>query len=380
MYFAKFLRNFVFWYSVEKVFMVSIGFNNESIALMVAVYSTMSVLMEIPSGILADRWSRKGVLMLASLSLSISSLIGALSYNVPVYLICAIFWGFFDALASGTDEAIIYDTLVEEQGNGDNYEKEYGIYQAFGGVSLFVAGIAGGFIGEYIGLRETFLFAVPILVIASIVVLRYREPKFHKQAAETHLFQHIRDTFGAVFRNPNLLWILITLFTIGLANGLIGEMNQLWLIAVNAPILFFGVVAASVNATWGFGGLFARFFKTRKSIVVAILAVLASSIMLILVRNYYLLLLSFVVFMLCANAVFIAKTAQMHRQLPSRVRAGASSAANTIARLINVPLVVFFGWIAGQYSVFAAAWILFALVCMALLSELSARVRPTKSL
>lgn len=116
MYAAKFLRNFVFWYAVEKLFMTSIGFGSESIALMVALYSAMSILMEIPSGILADRWSRKGVLILATVSLGASSLVGGLSYDVPVYLLSAILWGFFDALASGTDEAMVYDALLEEKG------------------------------------------------------------------------------------------------------------------------------------------------------------------------------------------------------------------------------------------------------------------------
>lgn len=94
MYAAKFLRNFVFWYAVEKLFMTNIGFGSESIALMVALYSAMSILMEVPSGILADRWSRKGVLVLASLSLALSSLIGGLSYDVPIYLVSAVLWGF----------------------------------------------------------------------------------------------------------------------------------------------------------------------------------------------------------------------------------------------------------------------------------------------
>jgi MFS family permease len=79
LYVAKFLWNLVFWYSIEKLFMVSIGFNNESIAFMVAVYAAMSVLMEVPSGVLADRWSRKGVLALGALCLTIALSVPELS-------------------------------------------------------------------------------------------------------------------------------------------------------------------------------------------------------------------------------------------------------------------------------------------------------------
>lgn len=375
MYAAKFLRNFVFWYAVEKLFMTSIGFGSESIALMVALYSAMSILMEIPSGILADRWSRKGVLILATVSLGASSLVGGLSYDVPVYLLSAILWGFFDALASGTDEAMVYDALLEEKGNADDFEKEYGIYNAFGGIALFAAGLVGGLIGNSIGLRETYLLTVPLVLLAIPLVLRYRDATIHKHAAETALLTHIRDTFSVVFRNPNLIWILVTMFSIGLANGLVGEMHQLWYIALSAPVLFFGVVGAVVNATWGFGGIISRFFVTKRAIVAAIVATFVASLFLIVAKQYVLVLIAHFVIMILANGLSVAMVAQMHRHLPSRVRAGASSAVNTVARFINIPLVLLFGWVAGQYSVFTAAWIVVTLVGIGLASELNVRAK-----
>lgn len=373
MYVAKFLRNIVFWYSVEKLFMGSIGFNNEAIALMVALYSATSILMEIPSGILADRWSRKGVLALAATSLLISSVVGGLSNDMTVYLISAIFWGFFDALGSGTDDSIIYDTLVEERGNANDFEKEYGLYNAVSGVALVIAGITGGIVGQNIGLRETYFLTIIPLLISIPIVLSFREPMFHKQGAQAKLLAHIKDTFASVFRNPSLIWILITLFAIGLANGLPGEMHQLWFIALGAPIFVVGFASAIINSTWGFGGIVGRFLTTKRAIIVAILLILTCAITLVVSRNVPVVITALFVLMIGANAVFIAMTAQLHRKLPSRVRSGASSAANTLGRLINIPLILFFGWVAQQYSIFTASWIIVALIMIGLISELGAR-------
>lgn len=373
MYVAKFLRNIVFWYSVEKLFMGSIGFNNEAIALMVALYSATSILMEIPSGILADRWSRKGVLALAATSLLISSVVGGLSNDMTVYLISAIFWGFFDALGSGTDDSIIYDTLVEERGNANDFEKEYGLYNAVSGVALVIAGITGGIVGQNIGLRETYFLTIIPLLISIPIVLSFREPMFHKQGAQAKLLAHIKDTFASVFRNPSLIWMLITLFAIGLANGLPGEMHQLWFIALGAPIFVVGFASAIINSTWGFGGIVGRFLTTKRAIIVAILLILTCAITLVVSRNVPVVITALFVLMIGANAVFIAMTAQLHRKLPSRVRSGASSAANTLGRLINIPLILFFGWVAQQYSIFIASWIIVALIMIGLISELGAR-------
>ena len=375
LYIAKFLRNIVFWYAVEKLFMVSIGFTSETIGLMVAVYAAMSVLMEVPSGVLADRWSRKGVLALAGIALTISSLIGGMSTGIILYIASAIFWGFYDALASGTDDAIIYDTLVEEYGNADKFEKEYGIYQAIGGGALFVAGITGGLIGHNIDLRADYYLTIPFAVAATIVVLFYRDTTVHRASQEANLKRHLHETFSQVFRNPNLIWILVTMFSIGLANGLVGEMHQLWYIAIAAPVLFFGLAGALINSTWGFGGLLVRFLTRQRILVASIVILLISSIVLIITRNSYVIIGTQFVFMILANAVFAAMMAQMHRRLPSRVRAGAGSAANTVARLINIPLVLGFGIVAHTHGIFAAGWILATLIIIGLISELHVHIR-----
>ena len=49
---------------------------------MAAAYAAVVPILEVPSGILADRWSRRGVLMAASAALALSALIGGLSHNV----------------------------------------------------------------------------------------------------------------------------------------------------------------------------------------------------------------------------------------------------------------------------------------------------------
>lgn len=359
--------------------MVSIGFNDGSIAIVVAIYAIMSVLMEIPSGVLADRWSRKGVLALAALCLAVSSLIGGLSYDVPTYILAAVFWGFFDALSSGTDSAIIYDTLEEERGDTKDYEKEYGFYQFIGGIAYIIAGVLGGVLGELFTLRSDYMLTVPIVLAAALITLKFRDSQAHRESQETHLRRHLVDTFRAIFKNRNLIFILITMFAVSLANSLLGEMHQLWYIALTAPVVFFGVAGSIINATWGFGGLLARYLTTKRAVLLSLAVIAVTALTLVFVRNIMVILVAQFILMMLANATSTAMTGQMHRQLPSRVRAGAGSAANTAMRLVNVPLVLLFGWVAHHYSVFAAAWIVVALVLLAVVSELNLRFRKQPS-
>ena len=75
---AMFVSGIAPWVPVEKVFMTQLGFTPALVATMAAAYAAVVPVLEIPSGILADRWSRRGVLMLASGAALLSVLVGAL--------------------------------------------------------------------------------------------------------------------------------------------------------------------------------------------------------------------------------------------------------------------------------------------------------------
>ncbi len=223
------------------------------------------------------------------------------------------------------------------------------------------------------------MLTVPIVLAAALITLKFRDSQAHRESQETHLRRHLVDTFRAIFKNRNLIFILITMFAVSLANSLLGEMHQLWYIALTAPVVFFGVAGSIINATWGFGGLLARYLTTKRAVLLSLAVIAVTALTLVFVRNIMVILVAQFIFMMMANATSTAMTGQMHRQLPSRVRAGAGSAANTAMRLVNVPLVLLFGWVAHHYSVFAAAWIVVALVLLAVVSELNSRFRKQPS-
>jgi MFS family permease len=75
--------------------MTEIGFDAASVGAMAAAYAAVVPLLEVPSGILADRWSRSWALILACVALMVSSLIGALSHNVITYVIAAMILGIY---------------------------------------------------------------------------------------------------------------------------------------------------------------------------------------------------------------------------------------------------------------------------------------------
>ncbi len=85
LYATGFIHSFVLWYSIEKLFMRSVGLNDYLITIATLVYIVVMMTANIPLGILADRWSRKGVLYIATCALIGSSLVCGLSHGLAMY-------------------------------------------------------------------------------------------------------------------------------------------------------------------------------------------------------------------------------------------------------------------------------------------------------
>ncbi len=192
LYLAAFFQSIPFWYAVEKIFMFDIGFNTSSIGLMVAIMSVVMLIVETPSGILADRWSRKGVMVLGCIALVISGIIGAISFNEPVYILSTVFWGIYAALYSGTYDSAIYDTVIEEYGDSKKFETYLGRFRAVEGASFVLGALSGGLIASTLAIRDTYLLSIPLVALALIFIWKFKEPQLHKAEVSEPVFKHIR--------------------------------------------------------------------------------------------------------------------------------------------------------------------------------------------
>src|SRR5215213_11450915 len=115
------LQGLILWVPIEKLFMTQIGFDAASVGVMAAAYAAVVPLLEVPSGILADRWSRRWVMILGCVALMASSLLGGLSHNVITYVLARWFLGVYFACGSGTVDSVVYDTVLEQTGSNELY-------------------------------------------------------------------------------------------------------------------------------------------------------------------------------------------------------------------------------------------------------------------
>ncbi|MFZ1250528.1 MAG: MFS transporter [Candidatus Microsaccharimonas sp.] len=368
LYIAVFFQSIPLWYATEKIFMLSIGFTTATIGLMVAIMSVVMLVVETPSGILADRWSRKGVMMLGAVALLISSVIGYFSFNEPMYILSTMFWGVFSALYSGTYDAVIYDTTMEEHGSSKKFEKYLGQFKAVEGATFVLGALAGAFIASTFDLREPYVLSIPLIAISLFFLWKFKEPQLHKAEVSEPVFKHIRQTFAAVLRNPTLLPVVIAIVGFTVLQEYIFELNQLWFIAVATPIALYGVINAAIFSSWTTGGLLAARLQSNTSLRILMVVTLTMVVLLIVGRTYPILLFAQVVLAVCLIAVSVILAKKMHDQLPSRLRAGSSSVISTVSRIIIIPGSLIFTGLAQSFSIFTASYMLLGITIVAVLA------------
>lgn len=367
LYFGYFLQYSMFWFSIEKPFMLGIGFNSTWIGVNVAVFSIVILLLEFPSGVLADKWSRKGTMILSSIALTISSIIGAFSTTILSYLLMSVFWGVFVALQSGTLEAIVYDSLIEQNGSSDRYEKEYSKLIILSSLAMILGAGIGGAIGEYIGLRDAYLYSIPISILSIFFIGNFKQPKI-KKTKPSNDESYLKTVYLIITKNKKLLFLMTSLVFLSIAYAIIAEMRQLWLSALSIPIIYFGITSIISSSAYGFGSYISQFLRSSKVLAICLSSTLLSISIIIFAKNAVTVVIAHFFTMTFLYGSSIVLMHSLLNNVPASIRASSASAVNMIRQLLLIPLVILFGIIATNTSAFNATWMIFILIAFSVIS------------
>lgn len=233
-------------YPLYAVMFVDAGLTPGQIGLALAVWSVTAFVLEIPAGVIADRWSRRWVLAGAQV-------FRLLGYGL--WLVYPHFWGFLggfllwgvkSALTSGTFEALVFDALKAE-GREADYTRVIGRADAMQFIGILVASGAAAALAKF---GYAFLLQASIAACALCAVLPLSLPKVARSqtASELHYIAHLKLGLAQVLRSPPLLDLMAF---IALAMALGGALDEFWSIFASraglpnaAVAIFLGLMSA----------------------------------------------------------------------------------------------------------------------------------------
>lgn len=198
-------RTLLFYIPVLVVFFNEELGNPVAVSTILAVNSISVFIFEVPSGYIADKIGRKNILM-TSIIINIIALAILIAFrNYVMLLIAEILFGLSQALASGADDALIFDNLKAEgrEKYFDVFVRNVSLITSF---ILAISFIVGSVM--YSIIRESvFYLTIFSLIVALVAVISTKEHAYEEEKKyENRLLLDVKAVFSESFK---LKFILI---------------------------------------------------------------------------------------------------------------------------------------------------------------------------
>ena len=172
------------------LFFIQNGLSLLQIGLLESIFHGTSLLCEIPSGMLADRFSYKTNLYLARLASIVSSILILFGQgNFWIYALAMMVSAWSYNFDSGTSTAFLYDSAVEA-GQKDRYLQISSFLSGVAEVTRTLGTVVAGFF-IHGALAWTYLIAIGLSFLSIILIYLMKEPMAKREINEVLTFKTI---------------------------------------------------------------------------------------------------------------------------------------------------------------------------------------------
>ncbi len=326
------------------------GLGMADVLLLKGIYSVAIVIFEIPSGYFADVWGRKSTMVIGSIMGTVGFIIYSLSGSFMGFLAAELMLGIGQSFISGSDSALLYDSLLLEKCEKD-YVKLEGRVISIGNFAETIAAVAGGFLAE-ISLRTPFIAQIFIAALAIPAALTLLEPAAeHKRKGTIKEILHIVKS--SLFTNKLLKRTIFFSSIIGTSTLTFAWFIQPYLEQLGFSPSRIGLIWAALNLTVAVVTLYAykvekALGKTRTIILIALL--ISGGYMAVgLINSLWALAFMFLFYMIRGIATPVLKD-YINQVTTSEVRATVLSVRSFIIRFLFALLGPFLGWYSDKFS------------------------------
>jgi MFS family permease len=360
------------------------GFNLFQIGLMMGIYSLTIVLLEVPTGGLADAMGRKRVAVIAFCCMMLYSILFLLAFSLPVMLAASVVGGIARALSSGALDAWFVDELQTIDPDIDLQPSlaKAGTFTllALGLGTLLGSGIPHLFRGlpaegtavlTPYSMTVVFAITIEVILVLSTILLVKENSLATRSSDWRQGFRDVPDIVRTGFslsrRNPTILLLLGTAFAAGLA---VISLESFWqpffaglLGGIEGYSLFFGVVMGGNFLVGMAGNMLAtplsRLLNKRYGLVCAIFQGLWGVAIILLAWQTRVPFAVFFFWLAYMSMGVINSPYQtlLNGEIPSEQRSAMLSIASLAGYLGAAVGGVGLGYVAGYVSI-SAAWII----------------------
>lgn len=345
--------------AVWVIFLLERGYSLTQVGLAEGVMHMTSMVCEIPTGMAADLFGRKRTLMLAGLAGMCSGILMGLDGWSGWIYVGMMFSALSYNLASGTQEAIVYDSLLEQK-QESQYRKVWSGINVAGRISR-AAACALSPAAIMLGYRYTYGITAMLCLAAAVLMIWVHEPivteaqrnrkKYRLCEAWERIRKHALDTLRFMRSHPRTMCKIFADAAISCPCYLILMYLQEHLVNCGWPKSLIGIPILLISVAGAAGSyLSGRYSMTiRKTVLVCGLAggigtFLAGSSMIPVI------LLGACAVQICEGFSFIVISENVNRDFTSDQRATLVSVDSMMYSLLMVAASPVTGYLGSRYG------------------------------
>lgn len=323
-------------WGINTIFLLDAGLSNFEAFAANAFFTAGMVVFEVPTGVVADTVGRRASYLLGTLTLSASTLLYVLLWQLSApfwqWALASVLLGLGFTFFSGAVEAWLVDALTATGYTGQ-METVFGRGQVVTGIAMLTGSVAGGFVAQQINLGAPFVLRAAILLVMFVVAWRlmhdvgFTPNKGSRPLTEMRRIASASIEYG--WRAPAVKWVMVqALFTGGVSFYVFYALQPFLLELYGDPEAYqiAGIVAAIVAGAQIIGGFAAplvrRLFHRRTSALIVAISLSAAVLAVIgIVENFWFVLGMIVIWGLLSAAATPIRQTYLNGLIPSEQRA-----------------------------------------------------------
>lgn len=209
-YLFRFFVDFQLWLPIWAVYLTDErGLALWQIGVFDGPFWILLIVLEVPTGAIADRWGRKVSLSYGALVNTIAVLVFGLASNFGILLASYLVWAAAFTLYSGADSAFVYDSL-RATGRENDFQKIWGRARAVQAVGAILGLGLGAPLADFINLWVPVVASGGLMGIAWLVSFSFKEPPRLEEGQQQESYLAVtKNAFRVAFERPTVRMLML---------------------------------------------------------------------------------------------------------------------------------------------------------------------------
>ncbi|MFC4101398.1 MFS transporter [Paenibacillus xanthanilyticus] len=359
LYLIRFFASLIPAYVIERLFWESRGMTIQMVTHTEIIFAATVVLLEVPTGILADRWGRKQMLLLSASLYAAELLILVYAHAFWHFALAIVLAGISRSAGSGAENALLYDGMLAA-GRAEDFEKILGRLNALDLVAAILAALSGGLLAGKFELELHYWLSVAsaltvIGLTATLAEVRVRAEDDDDEGSQRNPLDYLRASASFFKTHADVRSVVFTGMVIGSSISFLYEFWQIYLARLAVPVAYFGLFSAVIMLLGLPGNLLAHRlllrYGARPPLLAATLLASAGFLFAAFVHHPC----SLAAMLLTSLAAGIAEpiaTGYLHRRIESSMRATIDSFQSLGLNAVLAASSFGFGLASAHFDVF----------------------------